>query len=89
MENSNSMQLVPYIKIEYFEYEKRIEKPVEFCSDSIIIDGFFFPTGSNRLSLGYQISLNRQEETIKYLKNFGLIYSFVCKLKYENNLILS
>jgi len=58
MEKSNSTQLVPYIRIEYFEFEKRIEKAVEFCSNSIIIDGFFFPTGSNRLSLGYQISLN-------------------------------
>jgi len=72
MEKSNSTQLVPYIRIEYFEFEKRIEKAVEFCSNSIIIDGFFFPTGSNRLSLGYQISLNRKEETLRHLKRFGL-----------------
>lgn len=63
--------LVPHIKLEYFEFDKQIDKSVEACTDLIIIDGYFFPTCVNRFSLGYQLSINRLEDTIKHLKNFG------------------
>jgi hypothetical protein len=65
-------KLIPHVRIEYFEFDKRIDKPVELSSDCIIVDSFFFPSSLNRFSLGYQVSLNRTEETIQCLKSFGL-----------------
>ena len=70
----NLASLVPYVKLEYYEFDRRIDKSVELCSDLIIVDGFFFPTGVNRFSLGYQVSLNRKEESVKNLRNFGNIF---------------
>jgi hypothetical protein len=62
----------PLFMVQYFEYDKKIGYPVELFKNPSIIDGLFEPhITKNRLSLGYNINLNRTKETAEALIKLG------------------
>lgn len=68
---ASNVRKLPVFSLQYFEYEQKIELPVEFCKSPFKIDGLFCPLSSNRFCLGCLENLNRKPDAFKCLINAG------------------
>lgn len=76
---ASNITKTPSYLIQYMEYDKKIEYPVEMQWREIIVDGLFCPYPQHRFSLGCLRNFRRKPETLQLLTRIGL------GLKFEKN----
>lgn len=67
---SNFIKLPSYM-IQYWEFDQKIEYPVEMSQSPLRIDGLFCPYSSRRFSLGSLGNFRRRPETLDCLVKIG------------------
>jgi hypothetical protein len=67
---------IPIFSIQYYEFDTKVESPIEIRQLPLCVDGYFDSCQSNRFCLGYLINLNRRPESERLLQNVALGIEF-------------
>jgi hypothetical protein len=68
---SNFIPKYPVFSVQYYEYDRAVEFPLDLGDQQALVDGFCAIPTSKRISLGYFLNFNRRAESLNCLQNIG------------------